>query len=132
MGAIHINAFETHPTEMVLSSPTITDLPDHAIFKVLGGKYYAFVAVLEDAADSVHSQQKFLLKLAETPESILKLEHEYKCYDLLSHLQGVAVPRCFGYFAGSVGDNMVGCLVLEYLHTIPEEYNTRTQRIEKR
>ncbi|KJA17171.1 hypothetical protein HYPSUDRAFT_57867 [Hypholoma sublateritium FD-334 SS-4] len=131
MGTIRINAFENHPP-MVLSSTT-SELPDHARFNVLAGKYNAFAAVLEGAADSVGSEQKFLLKLAETRESILKLEHEYEYYvGGLSHLQGVAVPRCFGIFTGSVGDNAVACLVLEYLETIPEEYNKRIQRKEKR
>ncbi|OBZ68367.1 hypothetical protein A0H81_11647 [Grifola frondosa] len=43
------------------------------------------------------------------------LKWEVGCYEnQLRKLQGIAVPRCYGFFAGFVENTRVGCLVLEW------------------
>lgn len=55
-----------------------------------------------------------ILKLAYGSRSLHSLTHEARTYHTsLSHLQGIHVPICYGFYVGETPEGRTGCLVLQ-------------------
>ncbi|KAI9062954.1 hypothetical protein FKP32DRAFT_1572821 [Trametes sanguinea] len=55
-------------------------------------------------------------------DRIARLKHEAEVYEkLLGPLQGVAVPRYYGFFIGTVEAATVACMILEWCGGLPSE-----------
>ncbi|KAI0300017.1 hypothetical protein B0F90DRAFT_1817816 [Multifurca ochricompacta] len=53
-------------------------------------------------------------KLGTSTNTINSLKKELSFYHKLRHLQGVCIPKCFGYFFNPSEGQTFGCLILEY------------------
>ncbi|KAJ6494009.1 hypothetical protein C8R47DRAFT_1213689 [Mycena vitilis] len=62
-----------------------------------------------------------VIKIAFTADEADALEREAGCYSKLVALQGIAVPRCLGYYRNKAQGKEMSCLVLDYCVGVPGE-----------
>ncbi|TFY62983.1 hypothetical protein EVG20_g6507 [Dentipellis fragilis] len=64
---------------------------------------------------SDHEGEEAVCKIAYRSAAMSSVDHEAKIYTTkLQHLQGICVPKCFGYFVNIDQKNPMSCTVLKY------------------
>ncbi len=71
-------------------------------------------SIMRGTLSSARGTFDVVAKLATSTSTIKALKKELSFYNKLDHLQGVCIPKCFGYFFSPCEDQAFGCLVLEY------------------
>jgi hypothetical protein len=73
------------------------------------------MSLFDPAGDAISSLPKLVVKVA-VGRNCQGLMHEASVYEDLESIQGIAVPRCYGYFETSLSDDSVLRLRTEFDH----------------